>query len=78
MDIVLNFIMMGVVVVPNDFTTESWTEVAELSDYFCLADLLKICENQLCTRLSSENHAELERFSQNLTLKCLSLHCANF
>ena len=78
MDVLLGFAMMGVVVAPTAFSTESWTELADLADYFCMGDLLAICEHQLCGRLSADNHAELEHFSKSLALKGLSLHCANF
>ena len=55
-DILLNYGMMGVVVVPVDFTAGAWMELAELAEYFCMEDLMSICESQLCSRLHSDNH----------------------
>ena len=77
-DILLNYGMMGVVVVPVDFTAGAWMELAELAEYFCMEDLLLICESQLCSRLEGENHQELEVGSRKLDLNNLSLHCANY
>jgi hypothetical protein len=58
-DILLNYLMMGVVVVPVDFTTQAWMELAELSEYFCLESLKNICENQLCSKVHQDNTSEL-------------------
>ena len=77
-DILLNYLMMGAVVVPVDFTTQAWMELAELSEYFCLDSLKNICENQLCSKVNQDNVSELEAFSQRIPLENLCLHCANF
>ncbi len=58
-DILLNYLMMGVVVVPVDFSTQAWMELAELSEYFCLDSLKSICENQLCSKVQQDNSSDL-------------------
>lgn len=63
LDILLNYLMMGVVIVPLDFTTQSWMELAELSEYFCMENLKAICESQLCGNVEKENSGELSLFS---------------
>jgi hypothetical protein len=78
MDILLNYLMMGVVVVPVDFSTQAWMELAELGEYFCQDSLKSICENQLCSKVQQENSGELEAFGQKMSLENLSLHCASF
>lgn len=35
--------MMNVVVIPNDFTTQAWMDLAELGEYFCNESLKAIC-----------------------------------
>lgn len=55
LNILINYLMMGVVVVTTDFTTQSWMELAELSEYFCLETLKAICESQLCSKVQKEN-----------------------
>ncbi len=77
-DILLNYLMMAVVVIPVNFTTQAWMELAELSEYFSLHSLKNICENQLCLKVQQDNSGELEAFSQRMALENLSLHCANF
>lgn len=54
-DILLNFLMMNVVVVPSDFTTQAWMDLAELAEYFCLDSLKGICESQLCSKVHKDN-----------------------
>jgi hypothetical protein len=77
-DILLNFLMMNVVVVPTDFTTQAWMDLTELAEYFCLDSLKGICESQLCGKVHKDNTSELEVFSDQMNLSNLSLHCANF
>lgn len=52
LDIVLNYLHVGAIVVPHDLSAESWVEVAEVAEYFCLTDLLKIVEAYLCKKAS--------------------------
>lgn len=77
-DILLNYLMMGAVVVPVDFSTQAWMELAELAEYFCQDSLKSICESQLCGKVHQENSGELEAFGQRMALENLSLHCASF
>ena len=77
-DVLLNFAMLGVLVIPCEFSTSAWMELAELADYFCMHDLTNICQNHLSARLNGENHSELERFSCSMGFKHLQLHCANY
>jgi hypothetical protein len=50
-DILINYLMIGTVVVPVNFSLDSWMELAQMADYFCLNHLRSICESQLCTRI---------------------------
>lgn len=55
----MSALMVGAVVVPVDYSIEGWMEVAELADYFCLAQVRATCESQLCSRVTLQNANEL-------------------
>ena len=59
MDVVVNYLLLGVVAVPMDFSTQAWMEVAELAEYFCVEALKGVCEGQLCGRVAGETAEEL-------------------
>lgn len=77
-DILINYLMIGTVVVPSNFSLESWMELAQMADYLCLTHLRSICEAQLCTRIELSNLSRLQQFTEKLELSNLALHCANF
>ena len=58
-DMLVNFMMLGVAVVPQELSSEAWMELAEVADYFCLLNLRNICESQLCNKVSADNSARL-------------------
>lgn len=73
----MSALMVGAVVVPVDYSIEGWMEVAELADYFCLAQVRATCESQLCSRVTLQNAHELELFAEVMGMTTLGLHCAN-
>lgn len=50
--VLVNYLMMGVMVVPSDFSIEDWMKMAQVSDYLCLGIVKSICESQLCLRVN--------------------------
>jgi hypothetical protein len=55
LDIIINSLMLGVLVVPQDYSIEGWIELSELADYFCLSQLRSACETQLCSKVTLHN-----------------------
>lgn len=76
-EMVLNAMMMGVLVVPQDYSLEGWMELTSLTDYLCLSTLRSACEVQLCSRVAQSNCQVLEEFAETLSLNNLAMHCAN-
>jgi hypothetical protein len=78
LEILANYLMLGVLVVPNDFSIEDWVKLIQLSDYLCMNGMKSISESHLCLRVNSSNLDKLSLLADHYDLKNLSLHCANF
>lgn len=59
-EIILNAMMIGVIVVPQDYSVEGWMELVTLTDYLCLSTLRSACEVQLCSKVSQNSCQKME------------------
>ncbi len=73
----MNSLMLNIIAVPQDFSAESWMQLAEMAEYFCLPSIKSVCQSQLCSKLSQSNSSVLQTFADEMGMKNLSIHCAN-
>lgn len=76
-EMLVSAVMLGVLVVPQNYSLEGWMELTTLSDYFCLTTLKSACETQLFSRVTASTCYTLEQYAENMNLDSLAMHCAN-
>ena len=54
LQVLLNYLLLDHVVVPENMSYHNWMELYKLSEYFCLARLSVICEHQICNQISDK------------------------
>ena len=77
-EIMLNYLLMDYVVVPNEMTYKDWAQLCTLAETYCLGRLLSICEQQLCHRVTEDNFMQMMEFALDLEMDILALWCADY
>jgi hypothetical protein len=74
----VNFLLIGKIVIPYNMGLYNWMEFYELADYFCIDRLKLICEQQLRYLVTEYNCDEIMNFSMEMGIDSLSLFCSDF
>lgn len=72
----INYMMLGRVVISKEFELEHWIELIQLAEYYSLDHLKEICEQELCA-WTNDNCEKLMNLSLMLNLKSLGMFCAD-
>ena len=54
LEVLVNYLLLDHVVVPENMSYHNWMELYKLAEYFCLSRLSVICEHQICNRISDK------------------------
>jgi len=76
LDILLNYLEFGFVVVPEDYSYKNWIALFKLADYFCIQDLKGIAEFQIHTQITDSSLSTIMMFAEEHNLDELALACA--
>ena len=75
LEILLNFILVGVLVVPEHMSYQSWLELYELADYFSEKELCNIIVYMIWSKIEAKSVDEILLFSINNQIDKLGLAC---
>ena len=72
----INYLILGRVVISKEFELEHWMELIQLAEYYSLTHLKQICEQELCGWVNY-NCEKLMNLSLLLNLRDLGMFCAD-
>ena len=50
----LNYLLLELVIVPEEMSYHYWMKLYEIAEYFVLDKLVKICLHQICSKISED------------------------
>lgn len=75
---ILAYLHTGILVTSKYSTTSFFIQICKLAEYFCLTNLINICERQLSLRITPSNYIDLLAFSIEQKLEYLRERCSMF